>query len=121
MTDDRASIAIPDDTTLDKAVPRNSKYLGKDDVDPPLLVQIFQMTTDQVEGDGGVLEERAVLHFHGDVKPWIVNPTNRELLKGILGATTGPLGGRHPPTEALCDNRVRGFRVIATLFPAALC
>jgi hypothetical protein len=87
MTDDRSSTPFPDDTPLDKAVPKNSKFLSKEDVDPPLLVQIFQMTTDQVEGDHGI-EDRAVLYFHGNVKPLILNNTNKELLKAITGATT---------------------------------
>ena len=87
MNDDRLSVPMSDDTPLDKAVPKQSKYLTKEDCDPPLLVQIFNVTTDQVEGDHAV-EERAVLHFHGDVKPMILNNTNKELLKAITGATT---------------------------------
>jgi len=79
---------MSDDTMLDKAVPKNSKFISKEDVDPPLLVQIFNMTTDQVEGDAGMIEERAVIHFHGDVKPLILNQVNKELLKAITGATT---------------------------------
>lgn len=117
MSEDRASRPIPDDTTLDKAVPRQSKYLGKEDVDPPLLVQIFQITLDEVEGDNGAIEERAVLHFHGDVKPWIVNQTNKELLKGILGAeTTGQLRDRqiilyNDPTIMYMGKLTGGVRI----------
>ena len=88
MTDNKASVPISDDTPLDQAVPSNSKYLGKDDVFEPMLVQIWQMTTDEVDGDAGAIEQRAVLHFHGDVKPMILNQTNKELLKAITGATT---------------------------------
>ena len=87
MTEDRPSVPMNDNMTLDQAVPSKSKYLTKDDCEPPLLVQIFQMTTDQVEADN-VIEERAVLHFHGDIKPMILNNTNKELLKHITGATT---------------------------------
>ena len=86
MTDEHMSTPIPDDMPLDKAVPRNSKYITKEDCDPPILVQIFKMTTDQIDGDFG-LEDKAVLHFHGDVKPMILGPVNKEMLKAITGAT----------------------------------
>ncbi len=88
MNDERTSVPMSDDTPLDQAVPSKSKYLNKDDVGTGIVVQIFNMTTDQVEGDNGVIEERAVLHFHGDVKPFILNQANKELLKMITGATT---------------------------------
>ena len=85
---DRTSIPMPDDTPLDKVAPTQSKYLTKNDVEPPILVQIFNITTDQVEGDSGTIEDRSVLHFHGELKPMILNSTNRELLRAITGATT---------------------------------
>ena len=88
MTDERTSVPLPDDTPLDQAVPSNSKYLTKDDVGSGLVVQIHMMTTDQVEGDNNVIEQRAVLHFHGDVKPMILNQVNKEMLKVVTGATT---------------------------------
>jgi len=87
MNDDRTSVPMDDNMSLDSAVPSKSKYLSKEDVEQPMLVQIYIMTTDQVETEG-VPEDRAVLHFHGDVKPMILNNTNKELLKAITGATT---------------------------------
>ncbi len=87
MNDPRPSTPINDDMPLDKAVPSNSKYISKEDVDPPILVQIAYLTSDQVENDGK-LSDVAVLHFHGDVKPLILKHTNKELLKAITGAQT---------------------------------
>ena len=131
MTDEHMSTPIPDDMPLDKAVPRNSKYLSKEDVDPPLLVQIFKMTTDQIDGDLGP-EEKAVLHFHGDVKPFILGPTNKNMLKAITGATTVGEVRNHKiilyndPTVAFRGKLTGGVRMrsavqtpVATAVPAA--
>ena len=87
MNDPTPSTPISDDMPLDQAVPSNSKYISKEDVDPPILVQIAYMTTDDVEADG-ITRQLAVLHFHGDVKPLILKHTNKELLKAITGAQT---------------------------------
>lgn len=119
MTDDRMSVPISDDTPLDATVPSKSKYLTKEDCEPPILVQIFNMTTDQVEGDNNQMEERAVLHFHGDVKPMILNNTNKELLKAITGATTvGQIRNRqvilyNDPTIMFGRKMVGGIRIRA--------
>ena len=79
---------IKDDTTLDDAVPRQTKYLAKEDCDPDVLVTIAGMTLDDIERDDGKNDRRAILHFHGDLKPLVLNQTNKELLKEITGATT---------------------------------
>lgn len=78
---------LPGDMTLDAAVPSKSNYLSKEDCDPPVLAEIAYMTQDEIEGDRGT-ETRAVLHFNGDLKPMILNNTNKELLKAITGART---------------------------------
>jgi len=117
MMDERASVPMNDDTPLDQAVPSNSKYLSKEDVMEPLLVQIYIMTTDEVEGDNNQIEQRAVLHFHGDVKPLIVNQTNKELLKAVTGAqTVGQLRNQqvilyNDPTIMFGRKMVGGIRV----------
>jgi len=84
---DRNSTQIPAGTSLDDAAPSQSNYLSKEDVDPPILVQIAYMTSDEVESNG-VKNTVGVLNFNGDVKPMILKPTNREILKAITGATT---------------------------------
>ena len=81
------NIPIDDSLSLDKAVPRKSKYLSKEDAVPAILVQISHLTADDVEGDNTV-ERCTILNFYGDVKPMILNQTNKELLKVATGETT---------------------------------
>ena len=88
MSDERASVPFGDDTTLDDAVPRQSKYLSKEDCDPPILVQIAYLAQDEIKVDNDAIENRGVLYFHGDTKPLILNATNRDILKAILGVTS---------------------------------
>ncbi len=86
MNDERKSVPFGDDTLLADAVPRKSNYLTKDDCDPPILVQIAYLAQDQIQVDNNQVEDRGVLYFHGDVKPLILNATNRDILMAILGA-----------------------------------
>ena len=88
MSEDRASVPFGDDTTLDDAVPRQSKYLSKEDCDPPILVQIAYLAQDEIKVDNDAVENRGVLYFHGDIKPLILNATNRDILKAMLGVTS---------------------------------
>ncbi len=88
MSDERASVPFGDNTTLDEAVPRKSNYLSKEDCDPPILVQIAWLAQDEIKVDNDQIENRAVLYFHGDIKPLILNPTNRDTLKALLKANT---------------------------------
>ena len=78
---------IGDETSLDDAVPRQSKYLAKEDVTPDVLVQVSHLTMDSIESDNKT-ERRAALHFHGDLKPMVLNQTNKELLKVATGENT---------------------------------
>ena len=87
MNQNPQSVPLSDDMTLDQAVPTQSNYLSKEDVDPPLLAQIAYLTSDQVEADSQV-KTKTVLHFHGDIKPLIMNQVNKELLKQVTGAQT---------------------------------
>jgi len=125
MTEERASVPMSDDTPLDQAVPSNSKYLSKEDVAQPMLVHIYMMTTDEVEGDNNQIEQRAVLHFHGDVKPFILNQTNKELLKAVLGAETiGQIRNRqvilyNDPTIMFGRKMVGGIRIRSAEAPPA--
>jgi len=118
MTDERASVPLNDDLPLDQAVPSKSKYIAKEDCEPPLLVQIAYMTQDDVEVDGKV-DSCAVLHFNGDIKPLILNNTNKELLKVLTGAqTVGQLRGHHvvlwvDPTIMFGRKMVGGVRIRA--------
>ena len=76
-----------EDMPLEEAVPRNSKYVGKEDVDPPIVVQIAYMTREDVETDRGA-QEKTILYFNGDIKPLIVNSSNNTLLMSVTGVRT---------------------------------
>jgi len=78
---------ITDSTTLDDAVPRQSNFLTKEDVTPDVLVTVAHLAMGEVESDGKT-EHRAILHFHGDLKPMVLNQTNKELLKAVTGEVT---------------------------------
>lgn len=125
MNDERNSVPMTDDTPLDLAVPSKSKYLSKEDVVQPMLVQIYIMTTDEIEVDNAI-ESRAVLHFHGDVKPMILNNTNKELLKAITGATTvGQIRNQqvvlyNDPTIMFGRKMVGGIRIRSAQAPAPM-
>ena len=112
------STPLPDDMTLDAAVPSKSKYLAKEDCEPPVLAQIHGVTMDDVEADNK-MEKRTVLHFHGNLKPLILNQTNKELLKAITGANTiGELRNKNivlynDPTIMFAGKMVGGIRIRA--------
>jgi len=98
---------IPDNTTLDDAVPRQSKYLTKEDVGQGLLLTVASVTMDEIEMDGRS-ERRTVLHFNGDSKPMVLNQTNKELLKVATGETT--VGGIRGKTIVLFNDPTIMFR-----------
>ena len=117
MNHNPQSVPMPDDMTLDQAVPSQSNYISKDDVGTGLLVQIAYMTNDQVEGDNAQTKQKAVLHFNGDVKPLILNQVNKELLKQVTGAQTlGQLKGQaiilyNDPTIMFQGRMTGGIRI----------
>ena len=88
MADERASVPFGDNVSLDEAVPRKSKYLTKEECDPPILVQIAWLAQDEVKDNDGKIEMLGVLYFNGEIKPLILNATNRDTLKAILHANT---------------------------------
>jgi len=110
---------LSNETTLDDAVPRQSKYLTKEDCDPAILVSISGMTMDDIETTDGERERRTILHFNGDTKPIILNQTNKELLKEITGETTvGGVKGKkvvlyNDPTIIYKGKLVGGIRLRA--------
>ena len=90
MSDYTPGPAFNDNTPLDEAVPSQSNYVKKEECGDGILVEIAYMTRDDV--DGG---QKGCLHFNGDVKPLLLNPTNRDTLMAITGATTtGELRGK---------------------------
>ena len=72
---------IPENYSLDKAVPTKSDYLKKEDCDPPIQVICAGMTWESFEDRDGGEEIRAVLHFRDGIKPMVLNQVNKEILK----------------------------------------
>lgn len=73
---------------LDELVPTTSKYLAKEDVGTEgknLTISGFKRET---VGHGAEADERAVMHFQEDVKPMVLNKTNKNRLKHYLNAKT---------------------------------
>lgn len=117
--DDNTISRFNDDVSLDATVPSTSKYLAKEDCDPPLLVTVGGMTLDEMETDGQK-ERKAVLHFQeADIKPMILNNTNKELLKVVTGGrTVGEIRGKkivvyNDPTVMFGKKAVGGIRIRA--------
>ena len=72
---------------LDALVPSTSKYLAKEDVGDGMNLTIASFTNEMV-GQGADADNRAVIHWQEDVKPMILNKTNKNRIKRILQATT---------------------------------
>lgn len=115
---DNTVSSFDDSASLDSAVPSQSKYLSKEDVDPPLLLTVAGMRLDELEVEGQ-RERKAVLYFKEDVKPMILNNTNKELLKIATGGTTvGEIKGKqivayNDPTVMFGKKAVGGIRLRA--------
>ena len=114
------NIPIGVELSLDAAVPRKSKYLAKEDATPDILATISHLTMDDVEADGKS-ERCTILNFHGDLKPLILNQTNKELLKVATGETTaGGVKNKKivmfvDPTVMFGGKMVGGLRIKAAL------
>lgn len=108
----------PDDMPLDQAVRGESKYLSKEDCGSGLLVTIAGMTHDNLARDGEPPEHKPVLHFQEpNVKPMILNVTNREILQEDFKVhTVGELKGLqillyHDRNVSFGGKRVGGIRI----------
>lgn len=110
---------IPDNMSLDQAAPKQSHYLTKDDCGTGgILVTIAGMANAELENDGKT-ETRPILKFVEDVKPMVLNITNRELLKVATGETTvGGIKGKqivvyNDPTVMFGGEMKGGIRIKA--------
>ena len=63
-----------------------SKYLKKPDVTPDLTVVIESYSFDNLAQQGQPADMMYCLHFQGDVKPFVLNKTNGELIAMTLGS-----------------------------------
>jgi hypothetical protein len=74
--------------SFDQLVPKNSKYLAKEDVGEDgviLTIKGFRMETLKTD-DGD--EDKMVMHFMEDVKPMVLNRTNSQLIGVVTGSKT---------------------------------
>jgi len=71
--------AIDMNLTLDQAVPRETNYIGKQDLATPRNVTIASFNMAKVSDDQ---PEMLICHFsESDVKPLIIKSTNKQLLE----------------------------------------
>ena len=61
-----------------------SKYLSKDDVQPPIIAKIRSVTRQTVNSEHGE-EDKTVIEFHGAVKPMICNNVNWGVIEDMYG------------------------------------
>ena len=76
------------DMNLDDLVPSTSKYLAKEDVGITGKNLTISGFTKELVGTGSDADERAVIHFKEDVKPMVLNKTNKNRIKHYLEAST---------------------------------
>ena len=76
------------DMNLDDLVPSTSKYLAKEDVGTAGKNLTISGFTRETVGTGADADERAVIHFKEDIKPMVLNKTNKNRIKNYLSAST---------------------------------
>lgn len=64
---------------------KNSKFLKKEDCDPPVLVTISSVELQNVAQEGQEHDERYVVVFEELEKPMVLNSTNGQLIAMITG------------------------------------
>jgi hypothetical protein len=64
---------------------KNSKYLTKDDVNPPILVTISGWDYVDVSMENEPPAMRYILHFEEDVKPMTLNVTKGAVIEAMTG------------------------------------
>jgi hypothetical protein len=73
---------------LDELVPSQSKYLAKEDAGTAGINLTIKEFKRETVGRGKDADECAVIHFEEDVKPMVLNKTNKNRIKHYLGVTT---------------------------------
>lgn len=64
---------------------KKSKYLKKEDCEPPLQLTMNEVRLEDVGADGGQ-DERHVLYFQEEEKGMVLNSTNGQLIADITGS-----------------------------------
>lgn len=75
--------------SFDQLVPKQSKYLSKEDVGEDGVILTIKGFKREVVGDGDEAEEKTIMYFvEPNVKPMILNRTNGQLVGVCTGAET---------------------------------
>lgn len=75
-----------DDFNFDQLVPKDSKFLTKEDCGlDGIVLTIKGFTSEDMKTDDGGYEHKVLMHFVEDVKPMILNRTNSQLLAQATG------------------------------------
>jgi hypothetical protein len=105
------------DLNFDQLVPKNSKYLAKDDVgEDGMILTVRGVRMETLKTDEGD-EDKVVLYFDEDVKPMVLNRTNSQLLGVATGArNAGEAKGRqivvyNDPTVGFGGKITGGLRI----------
>ena len=67
------------------SVLKNSKFLKKEDCEPPVLVTISHVSEENIAQEGAPSELKWCLHFNEFDKPMVLNSTNGQLIARITG------------------------------------
>ena len=67
------------------SVLKSSKFLKKEDCDPPILVTIKTCTEENVAKEGAPDELKWCLHFNETDKPMVLNSTNGQIIASFIG------------------------------------
>jgi hypothetical protein len=100
---------------------RTSKFLKKEDCDPPILVTIARLTEENVAMEGADPQMKTVINFNEIEKGMVLNSTNGQLIGKITGIEenieTGWIGKKivlyHDPNITFGGKLVGGIRVRA--------
>lgn len=92
-----------------------SKYMSKDDVNPPVVVTIAHVQIDSLKSDDGE-ERKPVLNFVGEHKPLILNNTNWMSIEDLYGDESENWRGKMielylDPAVMMSGKRVGGIRI----------
>ena len=103
--------------SFDQLVPKNSKYLSKEDVGEDGVILTIKGFKIEEVGEGDELETKTVMYFVENVKPMVLNRTNAQLIKIATGAeTAGDARGKqvvvfNDPTVGYAGKITGGVRI----------
>lgn len=97
---------------------KESKFLKRADVGTGALMTMTGLTQENVAKEGADPENKWCLHFEETEKPFVLNPTNIELIKEIHGEETDDWMGKtiviyDDPNVFYAGKKTGGLRVRA--------